>query len=96
MVIFDHPLDFFLLSRTGYLQKESVRKYFVIKSPCDWGSDGFPLHDSFLFSLREERDLVVNVLQDNEDRGLTGQLLGSIILKCFTMLGLPGYGGGRY
>ena len=46
-----------------------------------------------MFSLREERDLVIDILQDNEDGGLTGQLLGSIILKCFTMLGVPGYGG---
>ena len=46
-----------------------------------------------MFSLREERDLVVDILQDNEDRGLAGQLLGSIILKCFTMLSVPGYGG---
>ena len=46
-----------------------------------------------MFSLREERDLVVDVLQDDEYRGLAGQLLGSIILKCFTMLGVPCYRG---
>ena len=48
--------------------------------PCDWGSDGFALHDSFLFSLREERDLVVDILQHDEYGGLAGQLLGSVIL----------------
>ena len=97
MVIFGHPLDFFFyfreqdISRKNHL--ESILKYFVIKSPRDWGSDGFPLHDSFLFSLREERDLVVHVLEDNENRGLTGQLLGSIILKCFTVVELAQGGG---
>ena len=40
-----------------------------------------------MFSLREERDLVVDVLQHDEYRGLAGQLLGSVVLKCFTMQG---------
>ena len=40
-----------------------------------------------MFSLREEGDLVVDVLQHDEYRGLAGQLLGSVVLKCFTMQG---------
>ena len=50
--------------------------------PCDRSSDWLSLHDSFLFSLSEERDLVVDILQHDEDRGLAGQLLGSVVLKC--------------
>ena len=48
-----------------------------------------------MFSLREERDLVVDILQHDEDCGLTGQLLGSVILKSFTMLELLCQGGAR-
>ena len=44
-------------------------------------ADGFTFKNSFLLAFREERNLVVDVLEDDEDRGLAGQLLGSVVLK---------------
>ena len=61
------------------------RKYFSLCPsdcrPCDRSSYGLALHHSFLFSLREERNLVIDILQNNEDSGLTCQLLSSVVLK---------------
>ena len=59
--------------------------------PGDWGPNRLALHHSLLLSLGEEGNLVVDILQHDEYRGLTGQLLGSVILKSFTMLGLLGW-----
>lgn len=49
--------------------------------PRDGGADGLALHDGLLFPLREQRDLVIHVLQHNEDGRLAGQLLGAVILQ---------------
>ena len=49
--------------------------------PSNDGSDWFALQNSLLFSFSEEWDLVVHVLQHDEDGGLAGKLLGSVILK---------------
>ena len=49
--------------------------------PRDGGADGLALHDGLLLPLREQRDLVIDVLQHDEDGRLAGQLLGAVILQ---------------
>ena len=49
--------------------------------PGDDGADGLALEDALLLALREERDLVVDVLQDHEDGRLACKLLRSIVLR---------------
>lgn len=43
-------------------------------------ADGFALEHRFLFALREQRDVVVDILQDDVDGGLAGQLLDAVVL----------------
>ena len=40
--------------------------------PRDGGADGLALHDGLLLPLREQRDLVIDVLQHYEDCCLAG------------------------
>ena len=46
----------------------------------DTRSDGFSLEHRFLFPFGEERNVVVDVLQDDVHRRFAGQLLHSVIL----------------
>lgn len=48
---------------------------------CDFGPDRLTLQHSLLFSLREEGNLVVHILQHDVDRRLWRQLLRSIVLN---------------
>nr|CAD7414549.1 unnamed protein product [Timema cristinae] len=60
----------------------------------DLGPYWFPLKDCLLFSLREQRNLIIDVLEHDEDRGLGGQLLGTVVLEqqsiieCVELIGL--------
>ena len=47
----------------------------------DDGADPLPFQDPLLLPLGEQGDLVVHVLQDDEDRRLAGQLLGTVVLE---------------
>ena len=49
--------------------------------PGDDGADGLALEDALLLALRKEGDLVVDVLQDHEDRRLAGKLLRAVVLE---------------
>ena len=49
--------------------------------PGDDGADGLAFEDPLLLAFGEERDLVVDVFQDDEDGGFAGQLLGSVVLE---------------
>ena len=59
--------------------------------PGDDGADGLALEDALLLALREERDLVVDVLQDDEDGRLARKLLRAVVLRMvkeFSLVGL--------
>ena len=59
--------------------------------PGDDGADGLALEDALLLALREERDFVVHVLQDDEDGRLARKLLRAVVLRMvkeFSLVGL--------
>ena len=49
--------------------------------PSDRGAHGLALHHRLLLSLGEERNLVVDVLENDEDGGFTRKLLSSVVLR---------------
>ncbi len=49
--------------------------------PGDDGADGLALEDPFLLAFGEKRDLVVDVFEDDEDSGLAGKLLSTVVLE---------------
>ena len=49
--------------------------------PSDRGSHRLSLHHRLLLSLGEERNLVVDVLENDEDGGFTRKLLSSVVLR---------------
>ena len=49
--------------------------------PSNRGSHGLAFHHRLLFSLGEERNLVVDVLENDEDGGFTRKLLSSVVLR---------------
>ena len=49
--------------------------------PSDRGSHRLAFHHRLLFSLGEERNLVVDVLENDEDGGFTRKLLSSVVLR---------------
>ena len=66
---------------------ESSISVYGIDSGDD-GSYGFTFQHTLLFTLSEQRNLIVDVLNHDEDGGLGGKLLSSVILIKICKLGL--------
>ena len=49
--------------------------------PSDWCAHRLAFHHRLLLSLSEERNLVVDVLENDEDGGFTCKLLSSVVLR---------------